>query len=202
MTRIVRHRGARFRSAPLSKHIAYLKREGVTRDGADARMFDAASDDADTKAFAERCEEDRHHFRLTVSPEDAGRIADLRAFTREMMEDAERDLGTGLDWVAVDHWNTDNPHIHVLMRGRADDGQDLIISRAYISQGFRSRAAERITLELGPRSEQEIRASVEKEVDAERWTSLDRSLRNISEEEGGVADLRPGAPAKTPGCAG
>jgi hypothetical protein len=65
-------------------------------------------------------------------------------------------FGTSLDWVAVDHWNTDNPHIHVLVRGRADDGQDLVISRDYISQGFRSRAAERITLELGPRSEQEI----------------------------------------------
>ena len=43
MTRIVRHRGGRFRSVPLSKHVAYLRREGVTRDGADARMFDATS---------------------------------------------------------------------------------------------------------------------------------------------------------------
>ena len=192
MTRIVRHRGGRFRSAPLSKHIAYLKREGVTRDGADARMFDAASDDADTKDFAERCEEDRHHFRFTVSPEDAGQMADLRAFTRELMADAERDLGARLDWVAVDHWNTDNPHIHVLVRGRADDGQDLVISRDYISNGFRGRAEERVTLELGPRSELEIRAGMEKEVGAERWTGLDRSLCDISDECGGVADLRPG----------
>ena len=198
MARIVRHRGGRFRSAPLSKHVAYLKRDGVTRDGADARMFDAASDDADTKAFAERCEEDRHHFRFTVSPEDAGQMADLRAFTRELMEDAERDLGTRLDWVAVDHWNTDNPHIHVLVRGRADDGQDLVISRDYISKGFRGRAAERVTLELGPRSEQEIRAGLENEVGAERWTSLDRSLRDISDEGGGVADLRPGGASEDP----
>ena len=198
MARIVRHRGGRFRSAPLSKHVAYLKRDGVTRDGADARMFDAASDDADTKAFAERCEEDRHHFRFTVSPEDAGQMADLRAFTRELMKDAERDLGTGLDWVAVDHWNTDNPHIHVLVRGRADDGQDLVISRDYISQGFRARAAERVTLEMGPRSEQEIRAGLENEVGAERWTSLDRSLRDISDEGGGIADLRPGGAGEDP----
>ena len=198
MARIVRHRGGRFRSAPLSKHVAYLKRDGVTRDGADARMFDAASDDADTKAFAERSEEDRHHFRFTVSPEDAGQLADLRAFTRELMGDAERDLGTGLDWVAVDHWNTDNPHVHVLVRGRADDGKDLVISRDYISKGFRCRAAERVTLELGPRSEQEIRAGLENEVGAERWTSLDRSLRDISDEGGGIADLRPGGASEDP----
>ena len=192
LTRIVRHQGSKFRSAPLSRHVAYLKREGVTRDGADARMFDARSDDADTRAFAERCEDDRHHFRFTVSPEDAAEMDDLRAFTREMMADAERDLGTKLDWVAVDHWNTDNPHVHVLVRGRADDGADLVISRDYIKQGFRDRAAERVTLELGPRTEQEIRTALEKEVGADRWTSLDRSLRDISDEGGGVVDLRPG----------
>lgn len=196
MCRVVRHRGRRFRSAPLAKHVAYLKREGVTRDGADARMFDARSDDADTKAFAERCEGDRHHFRFTVSPEDAAEMADLRAFTRELMADAERDLGTRLDWVAVDHWNTDNPHIHVLVRGRADDGRDLVISRDYISRGFRARAAERVTLELGPRSDREIRSALEKEVGAERWTGLDRALRNAADEGAGVADLRPGAPAE------
>ena len=103
MTRIVRHQGKRFRSAPLAKHIAYLKREGVTRDGTDARMFDARSDEAETKAFAERCEDDRHHFRFTVSPEDAAEMADLRVFTRELTADAEKDMGTKLDWVAVDH---------------------------------------------------------------------------------------------------
>ncbi len=196
--RVVRHQGTRFRSAPLPKHIAYLKREGVTRDGENARMFDAASDTADERAFAERCEDDRHHFRFIISPEDGAELGDLKTFTRELMLDVERDLGTRLDWVAVDHWNTDNPHVHVLIRGRADDGQDLVISRDYISRGFRDRAAERVTMELGPRSEQEIRTALEREVTAERWTSLDRALRDISDEYGGVADLRPGPNAEDP----
>jgi type IV secretory pathway VirD2 relaxase len=198
MARIVRHHGKGFTSAPLAKHIAYLKREGVTRDGQDAHMFDATSESADTKGFAERCEDDRHHFRFTISPEDAGEMADLRAFIRELMGDMERDLGTRLDWVAVDHWNTDNPHIHVLIRGRADDGKDLVISRDYISQGFRDRAAERVTFELGPRSELEIRSALDKEVEAERWTSLDRALRDIADDGAGVADLRPGAAGEDP----
>ncbi len=196
--RVVRHTGSRFRSAPLSNHVIYLKRDGVTQDGADARMFDARSDVADEQAFAERCRDDRHHFRFIVSPEDAAELQDLRTFTRELMVDAERDLATRLDWVAVDHWNTDNPHVHVLIRGRGDDGEDLVISRAYISRGFRDRAAERVTLELGPRSEQEIRSALEKEVEAERWTSLDRALRDAVDEGAGVADLRPGAPSEDP----
>ncbi len=173
--------------------MAYLKRDGVTRDGADARMFDATSDAADEQAFAELTVDDRHHFRFIISPEDATELADLRTFTRELMQDVERDLGTRLDWVAVDHWNTDNPHVHVLIRGRADDGKDLVISRDYISRGFRDRAAERVTVELGPRSEHEIRTALEKEVEAERWTSLDRALRDVADDGSGVADLRPGA---------
>ena len=156
MARVVRHRGRQFVAAPLAKHVAYLKREGVTRDSEDARLFDAASDNVDGKAFAERCADDRHHFRFIVSPEDAPQMADLRVFIRELMNDAERDLGTKLEWVAVDHWNTDNPHVHVLVRGRADDGQDLVISRNYISEGFRQCAGRRVALELGPRTEREI----------------------------------------------
>jgi len=136
MARIARHKGAHYRAAPLAKHIKYLERDGVSRDGRDASMFDAQTDRADRDAFAGRCEDDRHHFRFIVSPEDAGDMEDLRSFTRELMADAAKDLGTELDWVAVDHWNTDNPHIHVLVRGVASDGTDLVIDRGYISEGL------------------------------------------------------------------
>jgi type IV secretory pathway VirD2 relaxase len=190
--RVVRHRGSRFRSAPLARHITYLERDGVTRDGSDGQLFDAGSDQADGDAFAERCEDDRHHFRLIVSPENANEMADLRAFTREMMEDMANDLDTRLDWVAVDHWNTDNPHIHVLVRGVASVGKDLVIDRSYISEGLRARAEQRVTVELGPRSERDIQNALRREVDAERWTSLDRKLQR-QRDDLGVVDLRPEA---------
>ncbi|AXB76597.1 DUF3363 domain-containing protein [Novosphingobium sp. P6W] len=189
--RVVRHKGVRFRAAPLSRHIAYLKREGVSHDGQDAEMFDAGSDQADPAAFARRCEDDRHHFRFIVSPEDAAELADLRTFTRELMQDVAGDLETRIDWVAVDHWNTDNPHVHVLVRGVDQTGADLVIDRDYIREGMRTRAENRATLELGPRSEREIRSALEREVDADRWTSLDLRLRRMADELGGVVDLRP-----------
>jgi len=193
--RVVRQRGTHFRSAPLAKHLDYLQRDGVTRDGADARMFDARADAADVDAFAQRCEGDRHQFRFIVSPEDAPEMADLRAFTRDLMARAERDLGTKIDWVAVDHWNTDQPHMHVLARGVTEDGADLVISREYISRGLRARAEELVGLELGPRSEQAIRSGLEQEVTAERWTGLDRALRAAADDNGGIVDLRPGSTA-------
>ena len=188
----MRHKGRAFRSAPLATHVAYLRRDGVTRDEQKARMFDAGADAADAAAFVERCKDDRHHFRFIVSPEDATEMEDLRAFTRDLMREAERDLGTKLDWVGVDHWNTDNPHIHILVRGKADDGADLVISRDYISSGMRARAEHLVSLELGPKSERQIHDDLAREVDAERWTRLDRAIA-AGADENGVIDLRPAA---------
>lgn len=190
--RVVRHKGRAFRSAPLVAHVAYLKREGVTRDGERGVMFDATSDSADDRAFAGRCEGDRHHFRFIVSPEDAANMQDLKAFTRDLARQMEVDLGTRLDWIAVDHWNTDNPHVHLLVRGVDESGADLVISRDYISRGLRSRSEELVSLELGPKPEHEIRATLEKEITAERWTSLDREIRFAADDTGYI-DLRPDA---------
>ncbi|MEO3434503.1 DUF3363 domain-containing protein [Inquilinus sp. CAU 1745] len=194
--RIGRHSGKAFRSAPLSAHLSYLKRDGVTRDGERAAMFDAGTDRADDLAFAERSKEDRHHFRFIVSPEDAGEMTDLRAFTRDLAKQMETDLGSRLDWVAVDHWNTDNPHVHLLVRGVADTGADLVISRDYISRGMRSRAEELASIELGPRPEHEIRNALAREITAERWTRLDVEIR-IAADATGHIDLRPEAHGPT-----
>jgi type IV secretory pathway VirD2 relaxase len=165
-TRIVRQgfRGA----GAVRAHLSYLKREGVTREGTAARMFDAALDDADLRAFAERTSDDRHHFRFIVSPEDASEMEDLRAFTRDLVKQMERDLGTQLDWVALDHWNTDNPHIHLVVRGADERGDTLVIHRDYISHGMRERAAELVTIELGPQSEHQVRRKLAREVGADR----------------------------------
>jgi type IV secretory pathway VirD2 relaxase len=192
--RIVRHRGSRYRAAPLAMHIRYLRREGVTRDGAPAALFDRDGA-ADHDAFATRCEDDRHHFRFIVSPEDAATLDDLRATTRDLMAQAEKDLGTRLDWVAVDHWNTDHPHVHVLIRGVAQDGSDLVIDPDYITRGLRQRAEALVSLELGPRTPAELAASLDREVDADRWTSLDWTLKKRIGEDS-LVDLRPDAAGK------
>lgn len=186
-TRVVRHTA---RSAPLQAHLKYLQREGVTRDGEKARLFGPGVDEIDAKDFAERVEDDRHHFRFIVSPEDAVEMADLKSFARDLMSQMEKDLGTRLDWVAVDHWNTDNPHVHIIVRGRTDDGQDLVISRDYIKEGMRARAQNLVTLELGPRTDNEIRRGLERQVEAERWTNLDRQLARDGYRTG-VIDLAP-----------
>ena len=188
-TRVVRRSA---RSAPLGAHLGYLRREGVTRDGEKARLFGPDTDDADPKAFAERCEKDRHHFRFIVSPEDAPEMTDLKGYARELVGQMEKDLGTKLDWVAVDHWNTQHPHVHIIVRGVAEDGQDLVISRDYIKDGMRARAQDLVTQELGLRSDLDIRHALERQVAAERWTQLDRQLVRDADRHG-VIDLALGA---------
>ncbi|GGJ96984.1 MAG: relaxase/mobilization nuclease and DUF3363 domain-containing protein [Aromatoleum sp.] len=158
-------------------HLRYIEREGVGRDGEPGQAYSTTTDDADLAAFEERGREDRHQFRFIVSPEDAAELEDLRRYTRDLMTRMEADLGTRLDWVAVDHWNTDNPHTHVVLRGKDDTGKDLIISQEYITRGMRERAAELATEWLGPRTELEIQRSMAREVEQERWTGLDRTLQ-------------------------
>ncbi len=163
----------------VSTHLRYIERDGVTRDGQRGRAYGANTDAADPAAFEARSRGDRHQFRFIVSVEDAGEIEDLRGYTRELMRRMEIDLQTRLDWVAVDHWDTDNPHTHVVLRGRTADGrqqQDLVIAPDYMAHGMRMRATEVATQWLGPRTELEIRQSLLREVEQERLTSLDRTL--------------------------
>ncbi|ODT76890.1 MAG: type VI secretion protein [Pelagibacterium sp. SCN 64-44] len=192
-SRIARHQGRAYRSAPLTAHISYLSRDDVSRDGEKGVLFDAENDRADDGAFADRCKDDRHHFRFVISPEDAEDLTDLKAYTRDLAEQMQADLGTRLDWVAVEHWNTDNPHVHLLVRGVDQTGADLVIARDYISHGLRSRAQELATIELGPRPEHEIQSALEREVTADRWTRLDVEIRHRADEVG-VIDLRPEGP--------
>lgn len=157
-------------------HLRYIQRDGVTREGHPGRLYDAGSDDADGQAFLERSEHDPHQFRFIVSAEDSERLADLKPVIRDLMQQMERDLGTKLDWIAVDHFNTGHPHTHVVVRGRDDRGQDLVMARDYIGHGIRARAQDLVTLELGPETEIERIAKLTREVVQERFTLLDRSL--------------------------
>ncbi|RWO70211.1 MAG: DUF3363 domain-containing protein [Mesorhizobium sp.] len=177
-------------STPLAAHLKYLRREGVTRDGEKATMFGPDADEVDHDDFSDRCRDDRHHFRFIVSPDDAHELGDLRGFARELVFEMERDLGTKLDWVGVDHWNTEHPHVHVLVRGVADDGENLVISRDYIRQGMRDRACDILTQTLGLRTEQDIRQTIERQIDSERWTQLDRQLVRDAGRHG-IIDLAP-----------
>jgi type IV secretory pathway VirD2 relaxase len=172
-------------------HLRYLQRDGTDREGEPGRLYGAETEAADGREFVERGREDRHQFRFIVAPEDGDRLSDLRAYTRDVMTQIEADLGTKLDWVAVDHFNTGHPHSHVVIRGKDEAGKDLIVAQDYITDGVRLRAQELATLELGPETDLELRSKLTAEISAEHFTRIDRAM--MAEVNEGHLDLRPEA---------
>ncbi|WP_339862512.1 relaxase/mobilization nuclease domain-containing protein [Paremcibacter congregatus] len=178
--------------AKAGAHLRYVQRDGVSKDGEPGQLYGATQDEVDGEKFLEQSKTDRHQFRFIVSPEDAAELDDMKIFTRDLMAQMEKDLDTRLDWVAVDHYNTDNPHTHIVVRGIADDGKDLVIARDYMSSGMRERASALMTDELGPRQDHEITSALRREVTQDRFTSIDRKLLRMAED--GMVDMRRQAP--------
>jgi type IV secretory pathway VirD2 relaxase len=183
--RIVRLAGSGAKAAVA--HLRYLQRDGTTRDGERGTLYSAELDNTDGRLFLERGTGDRHQFRFIVAAEDGAEYQDLKPMIRRLMTQAEKDLGTKLDWVAVDHFNTGHPHSHVLVRGKDDRGQDLIIAREYITKGLRQRAVDLVNLDLGPRTDLEITRSNLREIGQERFTGIDRRLLRAVDADGLVS---------------
>ncbi len=164
-------------------HLRYVERDGTTREGERGRLYGADADEVDRKAWLEQAKDDRHQFRIIVSAEDGMDYDDLKPLTRRLMQRVEEDLGTSLDWVAVDHYNTGQPHTHIIVRGKDERGKDLIIARDYIGHGLRERACELVDLDLGPRTDHAIGQRLRAEVEQERLTSIDRAMLREADKD-------------------
>lgn len=160
----------------LLAHLTYLQRDGVDRDGGRGHLYSASKDLAEGRDFAERCLGDRHQFRFAVAAEDGAEYENLEPLIRRLMVRMEEDLETRLDWVAANHFDTHKPHSHVVLRGRDDQGGNLIISPHYIMRGMRERVAEIVSLDLGPPTDLEISRRLSLDLDAERLTEVDLKL--------------------------
>lgn len=171
-------------ASKLIAHGKYLERDGAGPEGEPGQFYDHEQDRLEAgPRLTQWANEDKRHMRLMLAPESGSRIEDLKDFTRATMAQMERDLGMPLEWVAVDHHNTDNPHVHVILRGRRRDGPDLIIPRDYATWGLRHAAREVATQMLGDRGRDDERLALERETRAERKTRLDQLL---------AAELKPG----------
>lgn len=182
--------GARgVRAGALAKHVQYLARSGAGEDGARPAFFDRHTDAAEARRLTLAWREDRHHFRFIISPEHGDRITDLRGYVRDTMARVAADLGEPrLSWMAVCHFDTDQPHAHVLVRGRREDGRDLVIPRAYIAYGVRARAQEVAQERLGDLSRLDAERRVWRETQADRFTGLDRRLLAAADADRMVDD--------------
>ncbi|MGH7434636.1 MAG: relaxase/mobilization nuclease domain-containing protein, partial [Polyangiaceae bacterium] len=116
-------------------HLAYIERDGAGKDGSPAVLY-GPDGPVPRARFEQPHIGESHQFRFVVSPED-GRALDLEKYVRELMQRVERELGRSLEWAAVNHWDTDHPHAHVVVRGVDLHGRRVLMSRQYISHGMR-----------------------------------------------------------------
>jgi len=176
------------RAAALGKHVVYLGRSGAGLDGERPEFFDGRADGLAPAVETADWSDDRHHFRFIVSPEHGERL-ELKGYVRDVMVRVAADLGEpDLTWVAACHYDTDQPHAHVLIRGRRSDGRDLVIPRDYIGYGFRARAQEVAQERLGDLSRVEAERRIWKETEADRFTGFDRRLIAEADAFGMVRD--------------
>jgi type IV secretory pathway VirD2 relaxase len=170
-------------------HGRYLARESA-RDGRD----DAAAFNSDRKAVDVvreldqwQSSGDQRIWKVILSPEFGERI-DLHRLTRDLAERIGADLGTNLEWLAVAHYNTEHPHIHMVIRGIKSDRQPLHFDRDYIRHGIREIAEDLCTRQLGYRTGLDAAEAERREISEARFTSLDRLILRE------VADVTDDAP--------
>lgn len=187
---VCRHVGkGAVRAGALASHVAYLGRAGAGAEGTRPDFFEATDRSVSAAAETGAWARDRHHFRFIISPEHGDRIADLKGYVREVMSRVAADLGEpGLRWIGTCHYDTDQPHAHVLVRGKRSDGRDLVIPRDYIGYGFRARAQEVAQERLGDLSRLDAERRIWKETQANRFTAFDRRLLGAVDGDGLVAD--------------
>jgi hypothetical protein len=182
--------GAAAAGKVLAAHVSYLARGGTGLEGEAETFYGAEVDDISAREHIREWAEDRHHFRFIVSAEHGDRIDDLKAYMRETMQRVAADLKEpNLDWIAVNHFDTDQPHSHVLIRGRRADGRNLVIPRAVMGYGFRARAQEHAQELLGELTREQAEIRLRSQITADRETELDKSLARHLDEAGNITDI-------------
>jgi hypothetical protein len=188
---VARHSGgAAAAGKVLAAHVTYLARGGTGLEGEAETFYGAQVDGVAAREHVKEWAQDRHHFRFIVSAEHGDRIDDLKAYMRETMQRVAADLKEpNLDWIAVNHFDTDQPHSHVLIRGRRADGRNLVIPRAVMGYGFRARAQEHAQELLGELTREQAEIRLRSQITADRETELDKSLARHLDEAGNITDV-------------
>src|SRR4051812_2277483 len=105
----------------LHAHIRYVERPGAGEQAVTPQMFGKTQGAVEAHEKVTEWASDRHHWRVVLAPNDGDRLNMVR-YTRDVMDEIERSLGTKLDWVAGVHEKPDatharNQHAHIVIRG-------------------------------------------------------------------------------------
>ncbi len=114
-------------------HIKYIQfRAGKDKDGETRSFFNGERDDVHRleikRAIKEQDERGTMMHKLILSPGVPD--ADVKEYCREIMADLGGSKGLDLEWYAVRHDNTNNPHVHIVVMGKDENGHRVKITKA------------------------------------------------------------------------
>jgi len=151
----------------------YLTREGTDRDGGKPELYGSDSEQY-KKHIVEK------NYRIFLSPQRGD--VPLEALTKAFMKRLEHETGKKYYWLGVNHYNTGHPHSHILINGIDQKGKSVFISRDMVKTFMRESARDICTALIGGRSDQDIQADRERQLEASRWTNIDEQLKKIAVE--------------------
>jgi hypothetical protein len=113
-------------------HINYLQyRPGEDREKGARSFFDKNRDEVLGREIKERLREQDQRgatmHKIILSP--GINTVDMERYTREVMEQIERQKGLNLEYYAIQHRNTDHHHVHVVVMGKDLDGRNVKFDR-------------------------------------------------------------------------
>jgi type IV secretory pathway VirD2 relaxase len=161
-------------SSALNSHLKYLQyreRDPALESRADRYLFNDEEDHVGRRAvhddlMGERAGDIYYH-RLILSPAQDEPVEDWREWTRSVMRDLEDRLDQDLDWYAVQHHNTDDPHVHVVLSGTGIDRE----------------TGREEPVELTPQDFRSLRESGREHSDYDHYHFIEDVLRDLDERD-------------------
>ena len=184
-------------------HGRYLARESATHRAAQRQAgFDAGQDKVDVASRLDDWQRagDPRLWKIILSPE-LGDQLNVQQLARGVMARVEQEIGAEVEWIAVAHFNTGHPHVHVAMRGVDCEGREIRLPGEFVKHGIRTIAEQWCTEELGYRTRAQAQEALRREVGEMRYTSLDRIIARAdpaSAEESHFAITCQGGSGRVP----
>jgi Protein of unknown function (DUF3363) len=173
----------------IARHLDYLSQPGKGRTGESPELYSDVASNEQRHVFSNLTQDHRHQFRIVLEPENGWEYPNLRPLVGRLMKQVALDLRVDLDWVAADHFDTGRPHSHIVVAGRDRSGENILIAPTYLKDGIAARAAELVSLDLGPDAGSKV--DREQSLTAEKAIDLDLELLGRADPKGLVVPHDP-----------
>lgn len=152
----------------------YIKRDGVGKNSENPKLFGVDETEYKQHITAK-------NIRIFISP--ANPTVPLETLTKKFIEHLELHTGYSFYWVAGEHHNTDNSHVHILINGKDKKGKDVFIPRDVVKTVMREFARDLCTSLVGERTKEDIKRDTDNRITSNRFCIYDTMIMKYIQNE-------------------